>query len=130
MMPTELSIAACAILPVMSCLYILESKLIEELKSSAMLSVTPSVRPAHIFAIYFSVMSFLTAAQSTVFIILPAIEHTSASHSVCFSLNLFRLYQLNRTHARDMIKLINTHGTAYCYISGPLLFLVRNVLFR
>ena len=44
------SIAACAMLPVMSSRYIRLSKRMEELKSSATGSVTPAVRPAHIFA--------------------------------------------------------------------------------
>ena len=51
MMPCSPSMAAWAMLPVMSCRYIRWSKRREELKSSAMLSVTPLVRPAHIFAI-------------------------------------------------------------------------------
>ena len=42
--------AACAMLPVMSCRYIRQSKPMDELKSSARRSVCPSVRPAHIFA--------------------------------------------------------------------------------
>ena len=44
------SIAACAMLPVMSSRYMRLSKRMEELKSSATGSVTPAVRPAHIFA--------------------------------------------------------------------------------
>ena len=50
-MPCLPSITACAILPAISCLYILLSKAIEELKSSAILSVIPLVLPAQSFAI-------------------------------------------------------------------------------
>ena len=45
-------------LPVMSCLYIFESKRMDELKSSAMLSVIPAVTPAHILAIVMTVPFF------------------------------------------------------------------------
>ena len=48
--PFPASMAAWAMEPVMSSLYSLQSKRMEELKSSAMLSVTPAVTPAHIFA--------------------------------------------------------------------------------
>ena len=41
-------------LPVISSLYILQSKRIEELKSSATRSVSPAVLPAHIFAMLLS----------------------------------------------------------------------------
>ena len=48
------SIAAWAMLPCISCLYILLSKRMEELKSSAIGSVSPAVTPAHIFAMSLS----------------------------------------------------------------------------
>ncbi len=49
-MPVFASIAACAMLPRMSCLYILLSTAMDELKSSAALSSAACARPAQSFS--------------------------------------------------------------------------------
>ena len=59
------SIAACAMLPVMSSRYMRLSKWMEELKSSATGSVTPAVRPAHIFAMVMVSLRQLSPRRGT-----------------------------------------------------------------
>ena len=82
MMPCLASMAAWTPLPRISCAIIRWSKRMEELKSSATGSVTPAVRPAHIFAMVMVSLRALSPQRTASLGSLRSVEKTKKNRKL------------------------------------------------